>query len=66
MRILHVTDAYLPKQGGIEVQVHDLAQRQLSAGHDVGVMTRAAEQDEPEPPGAGSEPEPRVWRLRSG
>ena len=35
MRILHVTDAYLPKQGGIEVQVGDLARRQTAAGHDV-------------------------------
>ena len=41
MRILHVTDAYLPKQGGIEVQVHDLASRQRLAGHEVAVMTCA-------------------------
>jgi hypothetical protein len=32
MRILHVTDAYLPKPGGIEVQVGDLARRQTEAG----------------------------------
>jgi len=38
-----VTDAYLPKQGGIEVQVHDLAVRQLLAGHDVEVLTCAPE-----------------------
>jgi glycosyltransferase involved in cell wall biosynthesis len=39
MRILHISDAYLPKQGGIEVQVHDLASRQLEAGHEVIVVT---------------------------
>ena len=41
MKILHVSDAYLPKQGGIEVQVHDLASRQREAGHEVGVVTCA-------------------------
>lgn len=39
MRILHVSDCYLPRLGGIEVQVHALAQRQRAAGHDVEVMT---------------------------
>jgi glycosyltransferase involved in cell wall biosynthesis len=43
MRILHVTDAYLPKQGGIEVQVSDLARRQTEAGHEVTVLTCAAD-----------------------
>ncbi|HET9657823.1 MAG TPA: glycosyltransferase family 4 protein [Kineosporiaceae bacterium] len=43
MRILHVSDAYLPKQGGIEVQVHDLATRQAEAGHEVTVLTCAPE-----------------------
>ena len=41
MRIVHVSDAYLPKQGGIEVQVHDLASRQREAGHEVTVVTCA-------------------------
>ena len=41
MRILHVSDAYLPKQGGIEIQVSDLARRQAEAGHDVAVLTCA-------------------------
>lgn len=40
MRIVHVTDAYLPKRGGIETQVHDLARHQQVAGHDVLVVTR--------------------------
>lgn len=39
MRIAHVTDCYLPRLGGIEMQVHDLAQRQRRAGHDVVVIT---------------------------
>lgn len=39
MRILHITDCYLPRLGGIETQVHDLARRQRAAGHDVEVLT---------------------------
>ena len=39
MRILHVSDAYLPKRGGIEVQVRDLAGRQADSGHEVHVLT---------------------------
>jgi glycosyltransferase involved in cell wall biosynthesis len=39
MRIAHVTDFYLPRLGGIEMHVHDLATRQLAAGHDVEVIT---------------------------
>lgn len=39
MRIVHVTDCYLPRVGGIEMHVHDLAQRQRAAGHDVRVVT---------------------------
>ncbi len=38
MRIAHVTDCYLPRLGGIELQVHDLAQRQ-AAVHDVTIFT---------------------------
>jgi glycosyltransferase involved in cell wall biosynthesis len=63
MRILHVTDAYLPKQGGIEVQVHDLASRQLQAGNDVQVLT-CAPADRPGPrPEPDAAPEPRVHRV---
>ena len=51
MRILHVTDAYLPKQGGIEVQVRDLASRQTQAGHEVDVLTCAPAHDTVTPPG---------------
>lgn len=39
MKIAHVTDFYLPRLGGIEVHVHDLAQRQRAAGHDVHILT---------------------------
>lgn len=40
MKIAHVTDCYLPRTGGIELQVHDLAAQQRAAGHDVSVLTR--------------------------
>jgi glycosyltransferase involved in cell wall biosynthesis len=41
MRIAHVSDCYLPRLGGIERQVHDLAVRQQRAGHDVAIVTSA-------------------------
>lgn len=40
MRILHVSDVYLPGLGGIETQVHDLATQQAALGHEVEVATR--------------------------
>lgn len=51
MRILHVTDCYLPRLGGIELQVHDLACRQAAAGHEVTILTTTAGA-----PGGGPEP----------
>jgi glycosyltransferase involved in cell wall biosynthesis len=39
VRIGHVTDFFLPRLGGIEMQVNDLARRQAAAGHDVEVVT---------------------------
>lgn len=42
MRIAHVTDSYLPRVGGIEMHVHDLATQQRTLGHDVRVLTAAA------------------------
>ncbi|GAA1714627.1 glycosyltransferase family 4 protein [Isoptericola hypogeus] len=39
MRIVHVSDSYLPLLGGIETQVARLARRQADAGHDVEVVT---------------------------
>jgi glycosyltransferase involved in cell wall biosynthesis len=39
VRILHVSDCYLPRLGGIEVQVADLVRSQAEAGHEVEVVT---------------------------
>jgi phosphatidylinositol alpha 1,6-mannosyltransferase len=39
MRILHVSDVYLPHIGGIEVFVSDLARHQVADGHLVDVLT---------------------------
>lgn len=40
MTILHVTDFYLPRLGGIEVQVRDLAAHTAAAGFPVHILTR--------------------------
>ena len=48
MRVLHVTDTYLPRLGGIEVLVDDLATHQRQAGHQVQVLTSTAAPD-PDP-----------------
>ncbi|WP_067178956.1 glycosyltransferase family 4 protein [Microtetraspora niveoalba] len=55
MRILHISDCYLPRLGGIEVQVADLVAKQREAGHTVEVATAT--------PG---EPLPGVRRLVAG
>jgi glycosyltransferase involved in cell wall biosynthesis len=39
MRVLHLSDCYLPRLGGIETQVHGLARRQRAAGIDAEVVT---------------------------
>ena len=39
MRIVHVSDCYPPRMGGIETQVRDLAAAQAAAGHEVHVLT---------------------------
>src|SRR5579875_765197 len=39
MRIVHVSDGYLPRVGGIERHVHDLAHRQAADGHEVRIIT---------------------------
>lgn len=39
MRIVHVTDTFLPRLGGIELHVADLAARQRALGHEVLVLT---------------------------
>lgn len=45
MKIALVSDCYLPRLGGIEVQVRDLAQGLRAAGHDVEVFTATVGQD---------------------
>lgn len=57
MRILHVSDCYLPRVGGIELHLRDLAHHQARAGHDVGVATRTA--------ATGTDPVPGVLRVFS-
>lgn len=42
MKIVHVSDGYLPRLGGIERHVHDLAVRQHADGHEVTVLTTVA------------------------
>ena len=39
MKIALLSDCYLPRLGGIEVQVHDLATRLVGRGHEVEVFT---------------------------
>lgn len=39
VKVALVSDCYLPRLGGIEVQVHDLARRLALSGHDVEVLT---------------------------
>ena len=43
MKIVHVTDSFAPRVGGIERQVEALASRQLADGHDVAVITAVPE-----------------------
>ncbi len=47
MRIAHVSDFYLPRLGGIETHISDLAARQGAQGHDVHVVTTTAGPDRP-------------------
>src|SRR4051812_27255877 len=47
LRIVHVTDCYLPRVGGIELQVAELAAAQAVAGHDPYVVTVTAGQSGP-------------------
>lgn len=45
MRIVHVSDCFAPRVGGIETQVGDLASHQVAAGHEVHVLTATADGD---------------------
>lgn len=60
MRIAHVTDSFLPRLGGIENHVDDLAHHQLANGHDVHVITATACPGTPE-----ADCGPTVHRLGS-
>ena len=57
MRILHVTDVYRPRVGGIELFIEGLAQRQVAAGHEVAVLSATG------PSGADDPPEIEVFRV---
>ena len=59
MRIAHVTDFYLPRLGGIEMHVSDLAARQVALGHEVTVVTSS-----PSEGTSAAEGGPDVVRLR--
>ena len=48
MRIVHISDCYLPRLGGIEQQVSGLARAQLAAGHEVHVLTATRQDEAPE------------------
>lgn len=71
MRVLHVTDCYLPRVGGIELHVRDLATRQREQGHHAQVLTLTPRATEgPDDPAwvhrvSGSDPHPtgltRSW-----
>ena len=39
MRVVHISDCYLPRLGGIEVQVTELTRRQAADGYSVDVIT---------------------------
>lgn len=43
LRVLHVSDVYLPRLGGLEMQVHDLTLQQAHTGHDVRLVTATRE-----------------------
>jgi glycosyltransferase involved in cell wall biosynthesis len=51
VRIAHVSDCYLPRLGGIEIHVSDLAARQRAAGHEVTVITSTRGLERLESPG---------------
>jgi glycosyltransferase involved in cell wall biosynthesis len=56
MRIVHVSDVYLPRLGGIEKHVHDLAHRQAADGHEVRIITTVPD------PGDGTSPSVEIVR----
>ena len=63
MRILHVTDTYFPRLGGIELHVHDLASRQRAGGHDVEILTVTGDRGTTEIPSSLAVHRPASTRL---
>lgn len=70
MRVLHVTDAYLPRLGGIEMHVHDLARAQAAAGDEVDIITMTRARGALDAPGSAMVIRPgddadvlRKWRF---
>lgn len=61
MRIVHVTDFYLPRLGGIEMHVSDLAIRQQALGHTVCIITSSPSEGQPDPAEG-----PEVVRVTEG
>ncbi|WP_084678779.1 glycosyltransferase family 4 protein [Actinopolymorpha alba] len=45
MKVVHVSDCFLPRLGGIEIQVAELARLQSEAGHEVHVVTATPDRD---------------------
>lgn len=63
MRIAHVSDCYLPRTGGIELQVRGLSQAQHAAGEQPRIFTATpARKGEPVIPGETDEGVP-VYRM---
>ncbi|NMH97883.1 glycosyltransferase family 4 protein [Pseudonocardia sp. K10HN5] len=60
MRIVHITDCYAPRLGGIEVQVAELARMQLFTGHTPHVVTATPGHGEPDPESPALPPVHRV------
>jgi glycosyltransferase involved in cell wall biosynthesis len=67
VRVLHVTDVYLPRLGGIELHVRDLAQRQIASGDEAEVLTLTHSRGSVTFPGmpAVHRPEGRSWAARA-
>lgn len=67
MRVLHVTDVYLPRLGGIELHVRDLAQRQIAAGDEAEILTLTHSRGSVAFPGlpAVQRPDRRNWAART-
>ncbi|HQV91319.1 MAG TPA: glycosyltransferase, partial [Phycicoccus sp.] len=47
VKVALLSDCYLPRLGGIEVQVHDLAHHLTRAGHTVEVFTATGDPAQP-------------------